>query len=181
MILIFFYRNKTTECSNKSTLHNKKLIFLLQEMLIIIGLTRNHTVCFVSWLFDGVIRRVVLCCVVSITQKSFSLRWVYEHHLMTFYSTQFLCSNQCLLDCTTVQFYRFLRKMLPLFSGLKILSFSSSLSHFAATYFVLSITMPLKLQTLLHKSLIFFNEKKNVDVILSFSQCFARNSSHLYS
>jgi len=57
--------------------------------------------------------------------------------------------------------------MLPLFSGLKILSFSSSLSHFAATYFVLSITMPLKLQTLLHKSLIFFNEEKKVDVIVS--------------
>jgi hypothetical protein len=48
-----------------------------------------------------------------------------------------------------------------------------SLSLLAATYFMLSITMPLNLHTLLHKSLIFLNKKK-FNVLLSFSQYFAR-------
>jgi len=150
-------------------------------MLIIIGLAHNRTVCFVSWLFDGVILRVVLCCVVSITQKSFSLRWVYEHHWMTFYSTQFLCSNQCLLDCTTVQFYRFMRNMLPLFSALKILSFSSVPFTFCSNLF--RIVHHHATKTSNTSSQIFnpFQWEKRVDVIVAFSQCFARTSSHLYS
>jgi len=58
-----------------------------------------------------------------------------------------------------------------------------SLSLLVATYFMLSIIMPLNLHTLLHKSLIFLNwgGKKKVNVIVSFSQCFARTISHLYS
>lgn len=147
----------------KSTSLNKKLIFFLQEMLIIIGLTHNHTVCFVSWLFDGVILRVVLCCIVSITQKSFSLRWVYEHHLMTFYSTHFLCFKKSVCWIALLfSFIDFWGKCCPYFQGWKYFPSHLSLSHFAATYFVLSITMPLKLQTLLHKSLIFFNEEKKL-------------------
>ena len=108
----------------QSTLLNKTFLLLLQEMLIISGLTHNLTVCFVSWLFHGVILRLVVCCIVSITQNSVSARWVHKRHLITFYSTKFLCSDHCVLDCNTVQFYRFLRNMLPLFSGLKILPFS---------------------------------------------------------
>jgi hypothetical protein len=141
----------------KSTLLHNKLIFLLQEMLVINGLTHNHTVCFVSWLFDDVFLRVVLTCVVSITQKPVSVRWVHEHLLVTFYSTQFLCSDQCLVDCATVQFYRCLRSMLPLFSGLEILSFSYVPFISCCNLFCVVHHHDTKTSTLLHKSLIFVN------------------------
>ena len=107
----------------QETLLNRALIMLLQEMLIINGLTHNPNMCFVSWLFQDVILGVVLCCIVSITRKSIPVKSAHERHLVTFYYKQFICSDHCVLGCNTIQFFSFLWKMLPLFSVLKICSF----------------------------------------------------------
>jgi hypothetical protein len=54
----------------KNILFNKALVFLLQEMTMLNGLTHNLTVCFESWLFVSIILGLLLCCIVSIIQKT---------------------------------------------------------------------------------------------------------------